>query len=192
MSNHKKVFTEIYKNNTWGGSGGGSIPEVTIDYRKLIEKFITENNIKKVVDFGCGDWMFSHLVNWGQSEYLGIDCVESVINENVKKFSSEKIKFKCSDTLDESGDLLLVKDVFQHWTNDQVEDFLFNQITKFKFILITNNSDQKEDYPIDVDTHIHTRSLSANFYPLKKFNAKILLQSNINEPKETCLVTAHI
>ncbi len=50
------IFDEIYNKNIWGfGSGHGSLPSVTKGYRKFLENFIKDNNIKSVVDYGCGD-----------------------------------------------------------------------------------------------------------------------------------------
>ena len=53
--------------------------------------------INKVLDLGCGDWQFSQFVNWKDKEYIGIDCVDSVIANNNKQFANEKIKFKKMD-----------------------------------------------------------------------------------------------
>lgn len=59
MSN---IFTDIYKYNKWGkGSGAGSYEECTRDYLFYLHEFIKTNNIKKIIDYGCGEWqMLSH------------------------------------------------------------------------------------------------------------------------------------
>lgn len=183
---HKEIFTEVYDKNTWGGSGGGSLPEVTGQYRGFLQKFLKEKNITSVVDYGCGDWMFSHLIDWSGVNYLGIDCVQSVIDENTKKYSKENVQFTFLERL-VSGDLLILKDVLQHWSNKEINTFLGDAKYKFKYILITNTSDQKLD---NQDTEApNTRPLSAKYFPLKEFNPEILLETNINDPKETCLIT---
>lgn len=189
METHKKIFTEIYDNNVWGGSGGGSMPSVNQPYIKLIEEFIRVHNIKTVVDYGCGDWQFSQFLNWDNSHYIGIDCVESVINTNINKFANENINFFCSDELNIYGDLLLLKDVLQHWNNDDIVKFLDEKISNFRYIIITNNSSQFSDWEDSLRPHIETRPLSAKFYPLKKYSPEIILNTNINEPKETSLIS---
>ena len=60
------LFTEIYEISWWGdnknpeykgSSGGGSDVEYNINtYVPFLKKFITENNIKSVIDLGCGDF----------------------------------------------------------------------------------------------------------------------------------------
>ena len=71
--------------------------------------------ISRIVDFGCGDWQSSKLIDWGGATYLGIDVVSDLIDRNEKCFTTEKVSFKNSDSLlGEKGDLLIVKDVLQH------------------------------------------------------------------------------
>ena len=101
--NYKEYFTNIYDNNIWGeGSGGGSSIESTVLYREYLQKFLKEKNISSVIDYGCGDWQSSHLINFDGIEYLGIDCVDSVIDNNTIKYSKDNIKFKVLYQLEES------------------------------------------------------------------------------------------
>lgn len=188
--NHKEHFTTIYRENTWGGSGGGSTPANTKEYRALLKKFLVDHNIKSVVDYGCGDWMFSRLVDWSGIRYLGIDCVESVIAENKRLFEGANIRFICTTEIQARAQLLIVKDVFQHWRIEAIDKFLLDVIPNFKFILITNNSDQIGDNQ-ELNGEPYTRGLSAKFDPLKKYNAKILAEIITTEKKEVSLITNH-
>jgi hypothetical protein len=54
----ESIFTYIYENKIWGGtSGDGSTIEYNIsDYIPFLKNFIIDNNIKTVVDIGCGDF----------------------------------------------------------------------------------------------------------------------------------------
>lgn len=121
MSNvSSQVFQTIYRDGTWGrGSGPGSKPSNTIEYRAFIERFIEANGIKTVTDLGCGDWQFSHLIDWSQVEYVGLDLVPQVIDENSKRFSAPNIRFEELSNIDELpvGDLLISKEVLQHLPN---------------------------------------------------------------------------
>lgn len=188
---HTEIFTEIYDNNTWGGSGGGSMLSVNSQYIQILEFFMRINQIGTVIDYGCGDWQFSKEINWGKAKYLGIDCVQSVIDKNTKEYSSTNVSFVRSEKIDGVADLLLVKDVLQHWTNEQVISFLNDNLHKFKYIIITNNSGQTSNWEDSATPHIQTRPLSAKFYPLKNYNPTIILETNINEPKETSLITTY-
>ena len=85
----KEQFTKIYQEERWGkgkGSGSGSRPKFNKDYISFLENFLKDNNIKSVIDYGCGDWQFSQYVDWGNIDYLGLDIVDSVIDNNKKQF----------------------------------------------------------------------------------------------------------
>lgn len=134
-------FDRIYLNNEWGcGSGEGSLPVHTSSYVRFLESFIRKNNIKSVVDAGCGDWQFSRLVDWGDTSYIGYDVVESVVREDTKKYASNRIKFiHYSGNPHElpSADLLICKDVLQHLPNASVSAFL-GELNKYRCCLLTN------------------------------------------------------
>ena len=144
--NHSIIFDDIYRNEIWGkgqGSGGGSSPEITQKYRVFLQNKIKELNINSVVDLGCGDWQFSKLINWSNINYLGLDCVQKLIEKNNELYKQENISFQYNDStmeFDYTADLLIIKDVFIHWNNKQIKDFL-DKILKdknFKYLLITN------------------------------------------------------
>jgi hypothetical protein len=143
------VFEAIYKDNSWGfGSGHGSLPKVTKGYRAYIENFIKENHIKTVVDYGCGDWQFSKLIDWGDAKYIGLDIVPSVINTNKRVYGTNNIKFRLIKPMSSElpkGDLLIVKDVVQHWPTPDVKKFLETIAPQYKFALVTNCSIPEKD-----------------------------------------------
>jgi SAM-dependent methyltransferase len=150
-----EVFQRIYRNSEWGrGSGPGSSPSNTIEYRAFIESFIQANAIKQVTDFGCGDWQFSHLIDWTGIDYLGIDFVSEVVDENNKRFSSTNIEFRQVNDIDEipTGDLLIAKEVLQHLPNSVVREFLIAIRKKYRFALLTNTTAPRpmanQDIPI--------------------------------------------
>ncbi|TKK69873.1 class I SAM-dependent methyltransferase [Ilyomonas limi] len=137
----KNIFTGIYVNHGWGqGSGEGSLPENTEIYRQFLEQFIRDKEIKSVIDYGCGDWQFSRLVNWGNVQYLGLDVVDSLIDNHNKTYRSNNIQFQSLDGIPDElpdADLILIKDVLQHWPNQTIISFI-PKIEKYKFALITN------------------------------------------------------
>ena len=140
----EKAFTEIYKKNKWGnGSGSGS--NMTIDnqkYIELLESILNEYNIQTICDIGCGDWQFSQFINWGNREYTGIDCVKSVIDANKKQFDDNNIKFihKSLDSnyTPKGFDLIILKDVIQHWEDKDILSFLQPIIDNNKYVFLTN------------------------------------------------------
>jgi SAM-dependent methyltransferase len=97
------------------------------------------NSVKSVLDVGCGDWQISRLMDWRGIDYTGVD-VSSVVLSNTRKFSKEGIRFlelnAVTDDLP-NADLLIMKDVIQHWSNTDIKGFL-PKLEKFKRVLITN------------------------------------------------------
>jgi len=188
---HINHFTRIYDTNEWNGSGSGSYPEHTVGYRKFITDFIQKNNIKTVTDYGCGDWQFSRLIDWSSVNYLGIDCVKSLIDHHNSTYSAPNIRFEYIEQIENffnyTGDLLLLKDVIQHWLCDEIVYFLDRAIANFNYILITNSCDQKDDWQ---DMPLRSRPLSCDFFPLKKYNIKKKAHiSNHDGNKEISLIT---
>ena len=143
LDGHARVFNKYYVNNAWigGGSGSGSTAENTVAYREFLASFLRQYEIKSVVDLGCGDWQFSRLIDWTGIDYLGID-VSEVVLKNTKRFTSSNVRFANMDGLSDDlpkADLLIVKDVIQHWSNSDIAHFV-PVLKRFKFALITNTS----------------------------------------------------
>lgn len=142
------VFTKVYDEAHWGRnergegySGTGSLVRFASEYMIYLQNFLSEKNIQSVVDIGCGDWEFSKYVDWKDIAYKGLDVVPSVIDKNIKNFSSPSVSFACVDVIHSDlpiGDLMLCKDVLQHLTNSDILA-LIKQIGKYKYCLITND-----------------------------------------------------
>lgn len=136
-----KRFEEIYAKNEWlHGSGEGSLPQHTKGYARFLEKYVSENKIKSVVDMGCGDWQFSKDISWGDAKYHGFDVVPSVIERNTRIYSTGQVCFSLysGDPAElPSADLLIVKDVLQHLSDATVHQALKN-FDRYAQILITN------------------------------------------------------
>ena len=180
----RDVFEVIYRNNAWGQlSGPGSNTKLNQEYFDFVRDFMDDHNIKSVVDLGCGDFRLSRalFLESNDIEYTGIDCV-SMIMRLLSKMLRDKTHINFID-LDffkhrediASCDLIIIKDVLQHWTNDCIHEFLSYMVSshKFKYIMIINSCGQKEDGE-DIDKNGKTRFLSAKFFPLKKYKAKIV------------------
>ncbi len=146
----EEIFTYIYDNKLWGcnqegkgTSGSGSLLETTQEYRMFLQNFLAEFQIHSVVDVGCGDWQFSRTINWDGVHYMGYDAVQSVIENNQRKFGKPNILFIHGDAacLDlPCADLLICKDVLQHLPYEDIFQILA-QCYKFKYCLITNDVD---------------------------------------------------
>jgi SAM-dependent methyltransferase len=136
------IFEQIYKENAWQyGSGEGSLPQNTKEYRKFLQNFLKTYKIKTVLDLGCGDWQFSKFIDWNGINYIGVDVVGFIIEENIKKYSKKNINFYKKDLLTgdlPKADLIILKDVLQHLTNKNILNFL-PKLKDYKFALLINS-----------------------------------------------------
>ena len=150
------AFESIYRNHTWGGisrSGPGSDPVFTGPYVEFVNRWlISHPDVRTIVELGCGDWSTTRKIDLGETRsYLGIDIVNSVIEENGRRFGSERIRFLRSDFVEQlppPSDLLLVKDVLQHLSNASVLRFLRSALNLCRFAILTNDFSRTAYRPI--------------------------------------------
>jgi SAM-dependent methyltransferase len=136
----REQFEHIYAINLWGGSGEGSRPRHTHGYARFLARFLRENQVRSVLDLGCGDWQFSRYINWSGIRYYGYDVVRSVVERNQALFAASNISFHAYEgDLDQlpAADLLIAKDVLQHWSNQSVFNFL-PRLKNYPLALLTN------------------------------------------------------
>jgi len=140
--NDRAVFGDIYRNSWWGkGSGPGSAPDYTSGYRQALDGFLRANDIKSVIDIGCGDWQFSRLIDWHGADYVGFDVVPALIEENNRRFAQANVRFVEMPTDYEqlpAADLALCKDVMQHLSLAHAERLLSALERRVRYVVITN------------------------------------------------------
>ena len=184
----ESVFTNVYECKWWGNnghaeyagsSGGGSDIEYNrTSYVPFLKKFITDNDIKTVVDLGCGDFKCGKLIYDDLDvSYTGYDAYKKIIQCHLKehaaspKYSFVHLDFCAHKEEVANGDVCILKDVLQHWSLADIYAFLDCAVEhkKFKFILICNCCRQTQDN-VDIPNGA-CRDLSCDFLPLKKYNA---------------------
>lgn len=132
--------------DAWGvglGSGHGSRPWATLPYRKYLSDFIRCNDVRSVVDYGCGDWEIGRRVDWQGATYTGVDVVPHLIERNQREFARPGVTFMVTPdepTALPRADLLLCKDVLQHLPNSDVQEFLVNVVPRFRMALIIDDA----------------------------------------------------
>ena len=152
------VFSDVYERDLWnGGSGPGSAPENSEVYRRFLQEFLDGFDYPvKVVDLGCGDWRIGELMDWSGVDYVGVDVVPEVIEANQRRDTPDNVSFECLDALTEElpgGDVLIVKDVLQHWPNADVLRLLDAAEERFTFTMVTNDVSSKS-HPAKVNSDI--------------------------------------
>ena len=100
----EKSFEYIYNNGIWNNknkdiplSGPGSSIENTINVILFLDSFIYNNNIKNILDLGCGDltWTINtKYFNDNNIVYTGVDIVGSLIEKHSLNYPSKKFMKK--------------------------------------------------------------------------------------------------
>ncbi len=116
-------FSAIYRNRVWLNegapgslSGFGSELANTISVRRNLPILIESLNTRCLLDLGCGDF------NWMRDvplpcDYIGADCVQSVIETISKVDGNERRRFICLDATTDrlpSADTVLCREIFFH------------------------------------------------------------------------------
>lgn len=166
------VFTNVYTKGMWGGdpgtffSGPGSNEEAAKPYADFVIRFMTEHNVKSVVDLGCGDFRVGRLISASGVSYTGVDVVAPLIAENTRRNSSSTVRFQRADITSDAlpeGDLCLIREVLQHLSNAQVSAVLA-RLPKYKHALITEvHPDDFQHYQINRDKPHGATSRLAHF-----------------------------
>lgn len=180
----QQVFAEIYRDAQWGRntqgaghSGKGSTLRSTLIYRTFLQQFLKDNEIRSVVDAGCGDWEFSQALDWSGIDYKGFDIVESVIAHDKQKFARPNIQFFVGNFVEMDlprADLLICKHVLQHLPTRDVQTFI-NQVTKYKHVLLTNSVDPVTMSAVNRDIVVgNYRRLDPTTAPFNLSGAKVL------------------
>jgi SAM-dependent methyltransferase len=140
-----EVFAEIYKHNMWGRgdgqfySGPGSDSRVTAPYVAAVRSFIADHAVRSIVDVGCGDFRVGAQLIPAGVRYHGVDVVPALIRHNTATHGSDGVMFSCLDATSEElpdGDLCLIREVFQHLSNDEIERAL-KRSRKFSYVIVT-------------------------------------------------------
>ena len=172
MKSMTEIFEEIYQSGSWvtkhhdpsSLSGPESFPSRAKEYYKFLNQFLSKNSIRSVVDYGCGDTGVYDEFDWQNIQYTGIDVSPTAISRARARHPDKT--FICEETLTvPSADLLIVKDVFGHWSGERSTDGLGNQLHKiteflninqhkFRCVLIVDGGDLSEYFPVEFKYHI--------------------------------------
>ncbi len=167
------VFGEIYEKNVWAtpegtarySSGPGSAPEVTLGYENYVIDYLTRHpEIEQLVDIGCGDFQVANRILARiprEITYVGCDIVGDVVAYNQAHHARPGVSFMQLDVTRDAlppGDLVTVREVFQHLSNDAILAALMNLRGTFQHAIITESQPVATDRPnLDIVSGYRTR-----------------------------------
>jgi len=185
---HYTNFKFIYENCVWGNnndpnykgsSGAGSQLTQSLPYVCFLRGWLLGSGIKSVCDAGCGDLRhFYALYEGTEVTYTGYDIYEPLIeaHKKIPQYNNSLWTFETKHCLSDrdsmvSADLLVLKDILQHWTDEEVIMFMDWATTsgKYKFIFITNCSGENTG---TLDTPGRWRGLTETHPLLAKYGLR--------------------
>jgi hypothetical protein len=211
MNKHIDIFKNVYETCLWGNnndplyrgsSGHGSSIEINLPYIRALQNIIRNSStegpgqIRRIVDLGCGDWrcgrtIYDDLMNDSNLniEYIGYDAYIGVVNANREKYPDynfENIDIYNNREKLMDGDMCILKDVVQHWSNAEITTMLryLYDSKKYKYILLCNSANQTRDIE-DIRTG-DFREISSKKYPLNQFPLVSLFY--YPPTKEVCII----
>ncbi len=199
-------FSKIYKKNIWGG-GSGTGSKMSPDnkwYLDLLTQIIGDHQVKTVADVGCGDFNILQNIQWERMDvdYLGMDCVGDLITQHNEEFGwkqtgSRKRFVKKDITQDPKGvkgyDLVILKDVIQHWDDQTIQSVLQHLVQNNKMVLIGNGykfgrTPQKNNWETrDINNKYSYHPVDIQKEPLRSMDLKVILKKE-RRYKQFCLI----
>jgi hypothetical protein len=153
----EETFSSIYAEGTWTDklpgmppSGRGALPERSQSVIGFIKERIASGEVRSIADVGCGDLAWVSTVpeiTSGEVTYLGYDVVPSLLAEHRGLGWGE---FRFGDVTAKRfrvhADLVLVKDVLIHLTDEQVERALANlRASQWKWLLTSSSPEESNE-----------------------------------------------
>jgi len=189
------IFTKIYDEAVWkmgqndSKSGLGSSDSWTIFIRKYLVQLVSDKNIKSIIDVSCGDWFWMKTIrNSLNSHYLGIDIVESVIEENKKNYSNENTKFLRSDFLsylkslpDKSVDPLLCRHTLEHLPESYNIEFIDEAKRVSNYLLLTTHTVATTNKNLKIPNESY-RPINLNLEPYNDLLNNFYYESHYDGP----------
>jgi SAM-dependent methyltransferase len=144
------IFGQIYANGAWvmhdkqdSLSGVGSTRRATDELSVQLSGFLREAGCRRLVDIGCGDFNWMQRVE-GDFDYLGIDVVPQVVEENRARYGNGKRRFICMDATRaaiEPGDVAVCREVLFHLSFGDGLRLMRNiRAAGFGHVLFTNDT----------------------------------------------------
>ncbi|HEX2076999.1 MAG TPA: class I SAM-dependent methyltransferase [Longimicrobium sp.] len=122
-TDHRSIFTRIYRHNSWGSaesvSGPGSTRERGADFRDDLVALLRRLDARVLLDAPCGDFNWMAEVVESVDEYVGVDVVRELIARNVRRYAAPGRRFACADVTADPlprADVILCRDCLVHFS----------------------------------------------------------------------------
>ncbi|WP_167631295.1 class I SAM-dependent methyltransferase [Mariprofundus ferrooxydans] len=184
----KGRFSKIFDANIFGGvdsrSGGGSDMEQTALIRRVLPDLVKELGIQTFVDAPCGDWHWMKSIDLGVEKYIGIDIVDSIIENNKREFGNSTTRFISLNLAEDPlprADMIFCRDCLVHLTFADIHNVIANfKKSGTKYLLTTTFAER--EYNLDLaDAGGMWRTLNLELPPFNFPSPKQLINEQCTE-----------
>lgn len=136
-----KFYETNKKNQIESVSGVGSFQRATVEIVRWLPRVFRKYSIESVLDCPCGDFNWMKNVNLSSVNYLGLDIVQEIVDNNNRLYSKANIRFAQHDIISNIppvADLVICRDLLFHLTNDQQVAVINNfRAANIRYIITT-------------------------------------------------------
>lgn len=166
--NSKEYWEDRYKKG--GNSGNGSYGKVANEKTRFISNFIKENNIKSMVEYGCGDGNNLKLLSDDNPNLIitGVDVSKSAIKICKSKLPNHFF-FTTSEFKPSKADLIVSLEVIFHLVEDHIYEEYMDSLTSTGsewLIILSPNIDESHKN----DRYTRKRKYTNSIYLKGRYN----------------------
>jgi hypothetical protein len=200
LNSNREIFTNVYQNKLWGAASpenespfysgpGSSDPQIVDPYVETVKRFFDSFPAKqKAVDLGCGDFRVGSRIIDSFDSYTACDVVPELVDFNQKYWRHLPVEFSVVDLVKDeipTGDVLILRQVLQHLSNDDISKFTKSIPRGFSYLLLTEHLPSENDFLANKD------KVSGTDIRLGSGSGVVLTQPpfNVNFKSETTLLS---
>ena len=161
LKSNREIFTNVYQNRLWGVASpendsqfysgpGSSDPQIVDPYVDAVKRFFSRfPTKKKAVDLGCGDFQVGSRILDSFDSYTACDVVPELVHFNQKYWRHLPVEFLVVDLVKDeipTGDVLILRQVLQHLSNDDISKFTKLIPRGFSYLLVTEHLPTENDF----------------------------------------------
>jgi hypothetical protein len=151
---NRSVFSNVYQKKLWEitspenessfySGPGSSDPQIVDPYVDTVKRFFSSLSTKnKAVDLGCGDFRVGSRIVDSFASYTACDVVPELVHFNQQYWQHLPVEFRVVDLVKDEipdGDVLIVRQVLQHLSNDDINKFTQSIPPGFSYLLVTEH-----------------------------------------------------
>jgi hypothetical protein len=195
---NRTVFSNVYQKKLWGiaspenespfySGPGSSDPEIVDPYVETVNRFFASlPTKKKAVDLGCGDFRVGSRIVDSFDSYTACDVVPELVQFNQEYWQHLPVEFRVVDLVNDKipdGDVLIVRQVLQHLSNDDIKKFTQSIPRGFSYLLVTEHIPSEKDFLANKakasGSDIRLSSISGVVLTKPPFNLKVKSETTL-------------